>query len=101
MRAAARKVRGTVARARTLAATGKNEGYAGWNPTDRTVEAGIEIDATGYHLFVDRNSANNGDEAIIEVIDFAAGMPLLWSWTEGPPTVLVGLLYLWLAKRAR
>ena len=38
---------------------------------------------------------------IMTVVDFAAGMPLLWSWTEGPPTVLVGLLYLWLAKRAR
>ncbi len=38
---------------------------------------------------------------IMTIVDFAAGMPLLWSWTEGPPTVLVGLLYLWLAKRAR
>jgi uncharacterized membrane protein HdeD (DUF308 family) len=35
------------------------------------------------------------------VIDFAAGMPLLWSWSEGPSTVLAGLAYVWLARRAR
>jgi hypothetical protein len=39
--------------------------------------------------------------AIVTVVDFSAGMPLLWNWSEGPPTVLVGLLYLWLARRAR
>jgi len=39
--------------------------------------------------------------AIVTVVDFAAGMPLLWSWSEGPPTVLVGLAYIWLARRAR
>jgi hypothetical protein len=39
--------------------------------------------------------------AIMTVVDFAAGMPPLWSWTEGPPTVLTGLVYLWLARRAR
>ena len=38
---------------------------------------------------------------IVTVVDFAAGMPPLWSWSEGPPTVLVGLLYIWLAGRAR
>jgi hypothetical protein len=37
---------------------------------------------------------------IVTVVDFGAGMPLLWSWSEGPPTVLVGLLYVWLARRA-
>jgi hypothetical protein len=35
------------------------------------------------------------------VVDFAAGMPAFWSWSEGPPTVLAGLVYLWLAWRAR
>ena len=39
--------------------------------------------------------------AIVTVVDFAAGMPLLWSWSEGPPTVLVGLAYIWLGQRAR
>ncbi|HKE84184.1 MAG TPA: hypothetical protein VKB50_10530 [Vicinamibacterales bacterium] len=38
--------------------------------------------------------------AIVTVVDFAAGMPLLWSWSEGPPTVLAGLAYVWLARRA-
>ena len=49
-RAATRKFRGAVARARTLAATGKNDNYPGWNATDRTVEAGIFIDATGERI---------------------------------------------------
>jgi prepilin-type N-terminal cleavage/methylation domain-containing protein len=70
MRAATRKLRSTVARARTLAATGKNENYTGWNPNDRTVEAGIQIDATGYRLFVD-NDRNAGNEAVIEIVNFA------------------------------
>ena len=35
------------------------------------------------------------------VVDFAAGMPTFWSWSEGPPTVLAGLAYVWLARRAR
>jgi hypothetical protein len=39
--------------------------------------------------------------AIVTVVDFGAGMPLLWSWNEGPPTVLAGLAYVWLARRAR
>jgi len=39
--------------------------------------------------------------AIMTVVDFAAGMPPLWSWSEGPPTVLTGLAYLWLVRRAR
>ena len=37
---------------------------------------------------------------IVTVVDFAAGMPPLWSWSEGPPTVLAGLAYIWLARRA-
>ena len=39
--------------------------------------------------------------AILIVVDFAAGMPPYWSWSEGPPTVLTGLVYVWLARRAR
>jgi hypothetical protein len=39
--------------------------------------------------------------AIVTVVDFAAGMPPYWSWSEGPPTVLAGLVYVWLARRAR
>lgn len=38
---------------------------------------------------------------VLTVVDFAAGMPPMWSWTEGPPTVLVGAAYIWLARRAR
>lgn len=32
-------------------------------------------------------------------IDFAAGMPSSWSWGEGPPTVLVACVMVWLARR--
>jgi hypothetical protein len=39
--------------------------------------------------------------AIVIVVDFAVGMPPYWSWSEGPPTVLTGLVYVWLARRAR
>jgi hypothetical protein len=35
------------------------------------------------------------------VVDFAAGMPPYWSWGEGPPTVLAGVVIIWLAQRAR
>ena len=35
------------------------------------------------------------------VVDVAAVLPAFWSWSEGPPTVLAGLVYLWLARRAR
>lgn len=38
---------------------------------------------------------------IVTAVDFGVGMPLFWSWGEGPPTVLVGLAYVWLARRAR
>jgi hypothetical protein len=38
---------------------------------------------------------------IVTAIDFIAGMPLLWSWGEGPPTVLVGLAVVRLARWAR
>lgn len=38
--------------------------------------------------------------AFLTVLDFAVGMPATWSWGEGPPTVLVGLAFVWLARRA-
>jgi hypothetical protein len=39
--------------------------------------------------------------AIQTAVDFTAGMPLLWSWSEGPSTLLIGLAFIWLARRAR
>ena len=33
-------------------------------------------------------------------IDFAVGMPASWSWSEGPPTVVLGWAFVWLARRA-
>jgi len=33
-------------------------------------------------------------------IDFAIGMPASWSWSEGPPTIVIGLFILWLVRRA-
>lgn len=39
--------------------------------------------------------------AILTVVDFAVGMPMFWSWSEGPPTVLAGFAIIWLARRAR
>lgn len=38
--------------------------------------------------------------AALTAIDFAIGMPGHWSWTEGPPTVLVGWAFIGLARRA-
>ncbi len=35
------------------------------------------------------------------VLDFWAGMPGHWSWTEGPPMVLVAGWMIWLAGRVR
>jgi Tfp pilus assembly protein FimT len=72
MRTQVRKMRGQVARARTLASTGKNENYAGWNPTDRTQQAGILItSATSYQVFVDRDNVTDGDEIVLKVVNFA------------------------------
>ncbi len=31
--------------------------------------------------------------------DLSAGMPLSWTLTEGPPTIIVGLLVLWLQPK--
>ncbi len=37
--------------------------------------------------------------AALTVLDFAIGMPARWSWGEGPPTIVVGLAIVWLARR--
>lgn len=39
--------------------------------------------------------------ASLTVIDVAVGMPASWTWGEGPPTVVVGAAFVWLARRAR
>jgi len=33
-------------------------------------------------------------------IDFAVGMPANWAWGEGPPTVVIGLVFVWLSRRS-
>lgn len=37
---------------------------------------------------------------VLTAIDFTVGMPGHWSWTEGPPTVLIGWAFIFLARRA-
>jgi hypothetical protein len=37
---------------------------------------------------------------ILTVLDFGIGMPPLWSWSEGPPTIVTGWAFVWLARRA-
>lgn len=37
----------------------------------------------------------------LTVIDVDAGMPASWTWGEGPPTIVVGAAFVWLARRAR
>ena len=32
-------------------------------------------------------------------VDIIVGMPAAWTWWEGPPTVLVGALFIYLARR--
>jgi hypothetical protein len=39
--------------------------------------------------------------ATLTVLDFAIGMPATWSWGEGPPTIVVGWAFIWLARRVR
>lgn len=36
----------------------------------------------------------------LTIVSFRAGMPAIWSWGEGPPTVLLGVAMAWLAGRA-
>jgi hypothetical protein len=37
---------------------------------------------------------------MLTVLDFGIGMPPLWSWGEGPPTIVSGWAFVWLAKKA-
>jgi len=37
---------------------------------------------------------------VLTIVDFGVGMPASWSWGEGPPTVLLGWGFVWLARRA-
>ena len=36
---------------------------------------------------------------ILAAVDFAIGMPAIWTWAEGPPTVVTGAAFIWLARR--
>lgn len=35
------------------------------------------------------------------VLDLWAGLPPAWAWAEGPPTVALGFVMLWLARRVQ
>ena len=37
----------------------------------------------------------------LTAVDLVAGLPAIWVWGEGPPTVLVAAAIVWLARRAR
>jgi hypothetical protein len=37
--------------------------------------------------------------AVVFAIGLYAGLPPIWLWGEGPPTVLIGLVIAWLARR--
>lgn len=37
---------------------------------------------------------------MLTVLDFGIGMPPSWSWGEGPPTIVAGWAFVWLARRA-
>jgi hypothetical protein len=37
---------------------------------------------------------------ILTALDFGIGMPPSWSWGEGPPTIVSGWAFVWLAKKA-
>jgi hypothetical protein len=39
--------------------------------------------------------------ALMTWIDLVSGMPPSWTWSEGPPTIIVGLAVLWLQRRIR
>lgn len=34
-------------------------------------------------------------------IDLVSGMPLNWTWSEGPPTMVIGLTVLWLQRKIK
>ena len=66
------------AKARGLAAAGQRD--RAWAPGERTINAGIRIlSPTSYEVFIDRNTSSDGDEVIVEHVDFteaARGIPL-------------------------
>lgn len=35
---------------------------------------------------------------VLLYIDLISGMPILWTWSEGPPILVIGLLLLWLQR---
>ena len=37
---------------------------------------------------------------VLTVLDLGVGMPASWSWGEGPPTIALGAVMVWLAKRS-
>ena len=39
--------------------------------------------------------------AVLTVLDVAIGMPPSWTWGEGPPTILIGIAMIWLARRVK
>ncbi len=42
-----------------------------------------------------------GVAASLTAIDFSAPMPAHWSWGEGPPMIILGLIVVGLARRSR
>lgn len=66
------------AKARSLAASGQRD--SSWGEGARTVNAGVRIvSSTGYELFIDRNGETDGDEVVVERVDFAevaGGIPI-------------------------
>ncbi len=39
--------------------------------------------------------------AMMTWIDLTSGMPPSWTWSEGPPTIVVGLVVLWLQRKIK
>jgi len=36
---------------------------------------------------------------LVLIVDLREGLPPMWTWSEGPPTIAVGLVTLWLLAR--
>ena len=39
-----------------------------------------------------------GFAIFLTILDFRIGMPASWSWTEGPPSAILGLVVIWLTR---
>lgn len=65
---AARLLLAHVAKTRQLAATGRE--HPNWAPNERTVQAGILIQPTGYLIYIDRDTTLDGDEETVEAVDY-------------------------------